>query len=91
MITGAAGFIGSHTFVVLLEALHQLFVLDDFINSSPVALERVAELVGFRLLRDQPTLPTALDVSTPVDGDIRERHCLDSLFGAKKFVSQLKR
>ena len=43
LITGGAGFIGSHTCVVLLEAGHSLLVLDDFSNSSPVALERVAE------------------------------------------------
>jgi len=56
LITGGAGFIGSHTCLVLLEAGHQLLVLDDFSNSSAVALERVAELAGARLQRDQPTL-----------------------------------
>ena len=44
-ITGGAGFIGSHTCVVLLEAGHEPVVLDDFSNSSPVALER-AQLLG---------------------------------------------
>ena len=46
LITGGAGFIGSHTCLVLLEAGHQLLVLDDFSNSSVVALGRVAELSG---------------------------------------------
>ena len=44
LITGGAGFIGSHTCVVLLAAGHELLVLDNFSNSSPVALERAQEL-----------------------------------------------
>ena len=46
LITGGAGFIGSHTCLVLLEAGHQLVVLDNFANSSPEALRRVRELAG---------------------------------------------
>ena len=46
LITGGAGFIGSHTCLVLLEAGHRLVVLDDFSNSSPEALRRVEELAG---------------------------------------------
>ncbi|MFM7228304.1 MAG: NAD-dependent epimerase/dehydratase family protein, partial [Cyanobacteriota bacterium] len=41
LLTGGAGFIGSHTALVLLEAGHEVVVLDDFRNSSPKALERV--------------------------------------------------
>ncbi|MEB3199681.1 MAG: UDP-glucose 4-epimerase GalE [Synechococcaceae cyanobacterium] len=48
LITGGAGFIGSHTCLVLLERGHSLVVLDDFSNSHPVALERVASLVGLQ-------------------------------------------
>jgi UDP-glucose 4-epimerase len=46
LITGGAGFIGSHTCLVLLEAGHNLVVLDDFSNSNPEALRRVLELAG---------------------------------------------
>ena len=46
LITGGAGFIGSHTCVVLLETGHELVVLDNFDNSSPEALQRVTELGG---------------------------------------------
>ena len=46
LITGGAGFIGSHTCLVLLEAGHQLVVLDNFVNSSPESLRRVQGLVG---------------------------------------------
>ena len=49
LITGGAGFIGSHTCIELLAAGHNLLVLDDFSNSSPVALERVTELAGVAL------------------------------------------
>ena len=43
LLTGGAGFIGSHTALVLMEQGHSLVVLDNFDNSSP-ALERVCEL-----------------------------------------------
>ena len=46
LITGGAGFIGSHTCLVLLEACHELVVLDNYANSSPEALRRVVERTG---------------------------------------------
>jgi UDP-glucose 4-epimerase len=46
LLTGGAGYIGSHTAVELLGAGWRVVVVDDFSNSSPVALERVAELAG---------------------------------------------
>ena len=49
LITGGAGFIGSHTCLVLLQAGHQLVVLDNFSNSSPESLLRVLELAGLHL------------------------------------------
>jgi UDP-glucose 4-epimerase len=70
LITGGAGFIGSHTCLVLLEAGHSLVVLDNFANSSPEALRRVAELAG-------PTAGQRLQV---LQGDIRSPVDLDRAF-----------
>ena len=44
LVTGGAGYIGSHTMLELLAAEHTPLVVDNFANSSPVALERVARL-----------------------------------------------
>ena len=88
LITGGAGFIGSHTCLVLLEAGHQLLVLDDFSNSTAVALERVAELAATRLQRAQPTLEAAPDAFTLVEGDIRDAQCLEALFASAKAFGQ---
>jgi UDP-glucose 4-epimerase len=44
LLTGGAGYIGSHTAVVLLEAGWSVVIVDNLANSSPVAVERVAEL-----------------------------------------------
>ena len=59
-------FIGRHTCLVLLEAGHQLVVLDNFHNSCPERLRRVLALTG--------TAPSQLQV---LEGDIRSRSDLD--------------
>lgn len=46
LVTGGAGFIGSHTLVELYAAGHTAVVVDNLSNASPVSLQRVAELVG---------------------------------------------
>ena len=44
LVTGGAGYIGSHTCVELLEAGHDVIVLDNLSNSSEESLKRVQEL-----------------------------------------------
>lgn len=46
LVTGGAGFIGSHTCVELLAHGHEIVVVDDFSNSSPRVLDEVARLSG---------------------------------------------
>ena len=45
-MAGGAGYIGSHTALELLRGGHDVVVVDDFSNSSPAALDRIAELAG---------------------------------------------
>ncbi|MBL7501400.1 UDP-glucose 4-epimerase GalE [Frankia sp. CNm7] len=46
LVTGAAGFIGSHTCVDLLTAGYRVVGVDNFVNSSPRAVERIREVAG---------------------------------------------
>lgn len=66
LITGGAGYIGSHTTLELLNAGHEVVVLDNLSNSSPASLERVAALTG-----KAPVL---------VQGDINDQELLAELF-----------
>lgn len=46
LVTGGAGYIGSHTVLQLLLAGYNVFAVDNFDNSSAVAIIRVKELAG---------------------------------------------
>ncbi len=48
LVTGGAGFIGSHTVVALREACFEPVIVDDFRNSEPAVLDRLEELTGTR-------------------------------------------
>jgi UDP-glucose 4-epimerase len=62
LVTGGAGYIGSHTCVELLNAGFEVTVFDNFCNSQPEALARVERITG-----KKPTL---------IHGDIRDRAAL---------------
>ena len=53
LVTGGAGFIGSHTCVELLDSGYDIVIVDNFSNSKPEALKRIKKITGmiFRLLR----------------------------------------
>ncbi len=48
VITGGAGFIGSHTVVELIKQGHEAVIIDDFSNSKPFILDRIFEITGIK-------------------------------------------
>jgi UDP-glucose 4-epimerase len=72
LITGGAGFIGSHTCLMLLQAGHRLVVLDSFATSNPASLGRVLELAG----------GDASERLTVIEGDLRQPASLERAFSA---------
>lgn len=67
LVTGGAGYIGSHTAVELLKEGHEVIVVDNLSNSSIKSLERVKEITGKTMqfyqvdLLDKPALDTVFD------------------------------
>ena len=59
LLTGGAGYIGSHTFVALTAAGFTPVILDDFSNSSPVVLARLQQLTGQPVLCHQGSVADA--------------------------------
>ena len=49
LITGGAGYIGSHTCIELLELGHKVLVLDNLSNSKLNALHKVSKIVNIKL------------------------------------------
>jgi UDP-glucose 4-epimerase len=75
LVTGGAGYIGSHTTLALLEAGYDVVVLDNLCNSSPESLQRVAQICGKQ--------------AEFIQGDIRDRVLLDELFASKNISAVL--
>ena len=69
LITGGAGYIGSHIALSLLQKNHHVIVLDNLCNSSPLALQRVEALSGKKL--------------NFLQGDIRRRSDLNLVFSSQ--------
>lgn len=67
LITGGAGYIGSHTAVALLDKGHDVVVIDNLSNSSRESLNRVEEITGKKLVFHE--------------ADVRNRAALDGIFG----------
>ncbi len=70
LVTGGAGYIGSHTCVEMLDAGYDIVIVDNFYNSCPESLNRIKELTGkdFKFY----------------ECDIRDREGLDKIFAENK-------
>jgi len=66
LVTGGAGYIGSHTIILLVEAGYKVIIFDNFCNASKEAVKRVEKIVGKTL--------------TIIEGDVRSRDDLHALF-----------
>ncbi len=66
LVTGGAGYIGSHTCIELIAAGYQPIVLDNLCNSSTIALERVTQITGHEI--------------PFIEGDIRDPSILNHVF-----------
>ncbi len=70
LVTGGAGYIGSHTCVELLERGYETVVLDNFSNSSPESIKRVEKITGKKV--------------SLYEGDVRDRGILTKIFNEHK-------
>ena len=70
LVTGGAGYIGSHTTVELLEAGHSVVSIDNFMNSKFESIRRVEKITGKKVKF--------------YEGDIRDRKILDKIFTENK-------
>ncbi len=70
LVTGGAGFIGSHTVIELLQSGYEVVVVDDLSNASVVALDRVRQIVG----------DEAASRLTFYEDNVLDRDALDRIF-----------
>ena len=73
LMTGGMGYIGSHTVIALLEAGHEVVILDNLVNASRKVLTRLEQITGRTV--------------TFVKGDVRDREVLQRLFAEHDFAA----
>ena len=66
LVTGGAGYIGSHTCVELLNAGHDIVIVDNFVNSKPDALDCIRKITGKDFVF--------------VEADLRDREAMNRIF-----------
>ena len=79
LVTGGAGYIGSHTVVELLKLGNKIVIYDNLSNSSPIVVERIRSIVG-------ATHKEAIAL-TFIEGDVRDAKKLFKLFADHHFDS----
>ncbi len=77
LVTGGAGFIGSHTCLKLLENNYEVIIIDSFTNSSKIAIEKILSLVEKSLKNIRKRLKV-------YDLDIRDEEKLNQIFLTSK-------
>lgn len=71
LLTGGAGYIGSHTIIELDKAGHSVVVVDNLVNSNPESLRRVAKIIGMEI--------------PFYEVDVRDKEALSKVFDENKF------
>lgn len=75
LLTGGAGYIGSHTIIELDKAGHSVVVVDNLVNSNPESLRRVAKIIR----KEIPFYKV----------DVRDKEALSKVFDENKFFHYL--
>jgi UDP-glucose 4-epimerase len=73
LVTGGAGYIGSHTAILLIEAGYEIIIFDNFSNASKESIKRVEKIVGRPI--------------TTIEGDIRNKEDLQKVFQSHQIES----
>ena len=74
LVTGGAGYIGSHTCIELIEQGHEIVVVDNLINSAVEAISRIEEITGKSV--------------AVIEGDVRDESVLGDIFNQFKIESR---
>lgn len=85
LVTGGAGYIGSHTVVELIQSGYNVFIIDNFSNSNPKVVDRIEKITGVR-----PTVYNVDLLDKGKLGNVFDRHEIDGVihFAGLKAVGE---
>lgn len=85
LVTGGAGYIGSHTTVELLDRGYEVVVVDNYVNSSPKCIQRVEQITGKKVTCYNVDIRDEKDLS-----EVFDKHHIDSVihFAGLKAVGE---
>ena len=81
LVTGGAGFIGSHTCVTLIEKGYEIVLLDSYVNGHQKSIEQVIKILGSK----KETSNVNLEI---IEGDLRDKKLLEKIFLESKKSSK---
>jgi len=62
LVTGGAGFIGSHTTIELVNAGHEVVIVDNLVNSSEKSIQEVEKILGKSIIKSKKSLILVINI-----------------------------
>lgn len=89
LLTGGAGYIGSHTAVALLNAGHEVIIVDNYVNSSPIVTDRIKNITDRELVSYEADVTDSGKMTEILSKE--KPHCVIHFAGLKAVAESIEK